>query len=469
MLKVKNIISNSKENKEQRRFNSYMRCKEFIRLKLLKFKPLSNKEKYMYYPINRSRKSTSIDKGKYFAFNKRIHILSAVNKNDLSKFYNGYRSLAKEHPSKGFGGTIISDQTKEMITFYSSTLQYAGTSNLGTISPTTKELLGIVDFIEIILFDLSDTYMGVSFVLTLNEEFNDEINQMIINEPSDEISYNKFRVGKKIHINKIYLNKDNLRSKKLDDILLEIKMRSYDFLSSYFNLLPIHHNSPITLDEYSTNYHISENNPFLRAYDFFLCKEHVHHDFDIIVNLDENNTSKQKYVKTDFLFDCFYSKSTHKNRKARIVYELPEEYKDNFVHLFDLITLYKVTFHFFLNYELNCFILEKNQLLYDTYKRNARIFKTYLKINKTINVYNDILSTLHTDNFNDSYHDTTLNKSLSYAQDSYKMLEKKDNSIDPVFSNLIMLKSNRLSILIAAISTFIALFSLIFSLFFNNN
>lgn len=44
MLKVKNIISNSKENKKQRRFNSYMRCKEYIRLKLIKFKPLSNKE-----------------------------------------------------------------------------------------------------------------------------------------------------------------------------------------------------------------------------------------------------------------------------------------------------------------------------------------------------------------------------------------------------------------------------------------
>lgn len=467
MIKIKNKISNSNALKKQRRFNLYMKYKELMRFKLIRFKPLNKKEIDMYMPIKFNDKTINIDKGKYLFYNKRIHILSAINKNKLVKFYNGYCSLVKEHPSKAFCAAIIDNQTIDKFNSYQNSFNLSQMTNFGLISPKSKDLFGIVDHIQIILFSLSDNYVGVSFILFLNKDFNEEINRLIISEPLDEITYNKFRVGRKTHINKIFLNKNNIRKEKIDSILLEIKIRSYNFLSTYFNLLPINNNSPITLDEYSTNYSISEKNMFLETFNFYHFKEHIHKNLDIIINLTKNGESKQKFSKVDFLFQCSYSTKECRNRSAKILYELPKKYTDNQFDFIDFLHLYTNILHFYLNIELDQCILKKNQFLYNTYKKKLCIFKMYIDINKTINIYNDILSSLNSNNLFNSYTDASIRNDFITQHELYNKIIEKDKSIDIAFSNLLMLKSNRLSLWIATISAILALFSLIVSFIFS--
>lgn len=464
MIKIKNKIYNSKAQIKQRRFNSYMNYKEFLRFKLSKFIPLNEKEINVYTPIKFKNKIINIDKDKFFFYNKRIHILSAINKNDLKKFYAGYCSLVKEHPSTAFGSAIIDTKTIKMLEFYQNSSNSLGKTNLGLISPNHKDLLGIVDHIKIMLFGLSDNYVGVTFILFLNEDFNKELNQLIISEPSSEVQYNKFRIGNDIHINKNILDKNDTRRNKLNDILLEVKIRSYNFLKSYFELLPINDNSPITLDEYSTNYCISEKNLFLETYNFYPYKEHIHKNLDVTVYLTEDHKTKRKFVKNNFLFQCSHSSENNTNRSAKILYEFTEEYTDNYIDSFDFTNLYTNILQFYINIELDQCILKKNQILYDTYKNNVFIFKKYIIHNRTINIYHDILSSIHEDDL--SYNDTSLHNTFLYQQELYKKIIKKNKSLDTSFSNLIMFKNNRLSLFIATVSTIIALISLIVGLFF---
>lgn len=90
--------------------------------------------------------------------------------------------------------------------------------------------------------------------------------------------------------------------------------------------------------------------------------------------------------------------------------------------------------------------------------------KKYIIHNRTINIYHDILSSIHEDDL--SYNDTSLHNTFLYQQELYKKIIKKNKSLDTSFSNLIMFKNNRLSLFIATVSTIIALISLIVGLFF---
>lgn len=72
MIKIKNKIYNSKAQIKQRRFNSYMNYKEFLRFKLSKFIPLNEKEINVYTPIKFKNKIINIDKDKFFFITKEF-------------------------------------------------------------------------------------------------------------------------------------------------------------------------------------------------------------------------------------------------------------------------------------------------------------------------------------------------------------------------------------------------------------
>ena len=256
MIEIKNRIYNSKERKKQIRFNKYMTLKKTIRLKLKNVIPLNENEKILYTDAYEFKdRIEKLDKGKYFAFNKRTHILSVIHKNEIDNFYYGFDSLVKKNPSKNaFSRIILDDRLKSSILSYKDKINSGGWINLGYISPKSSDLSNVVDYFHIFMFNLSDDYVGVSFVATLNEELNKELNTLMISNIPNETNYHKYYVGNKKYINKNSWNKNIIRKNKVDDILLEIKMRCYDFLNSYINLFPISNSSPITLDEYSTDY-----------------------------------------------------------------------------------------------------------------------------------------------------------------------------------------------------------------------
>ena len=64
------------------------------------------------------------------------------------------------------------------------------------------------------MFNLSDDYIGVSFVATLNECLNKELNEIMISSIPNETNYHKYYVGNKKYINKNSWSKNIIRKNR---------------------------------------------------------------------------------------------------------------------------------------------------------------------------------------------------------------------------------------------------------------
>lgn len=469
MIEIKNKIYNSKERKKQISFNKYMTLKKTIRLKFKNLIPLNENEKILYTDEYEFKdRIEKIDKGKYFAFNKRIHILSVIHKNEIDNFYYGFDSLVKKNPSKNsFSRIILDDRLKNSILSYKNKINSGGWINLGYISPKSSNLLNVVDYFHIFMFNLSDDYIGVSFVATLNECLNKELNEIMISSIPNETNYHKYYVGNKKYINKNSWSKNIIRKNKVDDLLLEIKMRCYDFLNSYINLFPINNSSPITLDEYSTNYELTDNSYLLRCYDFYIFKEEqISKNLDIIVNHGQGENFKQTFEKVDFYFECGYKNDN--NRSARLLISIPKENNDNFFEDSSLLAIYKCILNFYFNIELEKYIVKKREILNNTFKsKKYSIYDDYINVNKMINIYNSILCSIDTDTEFDEYNNDKISRSLKYQNERYQYLIDKNKELDREFSNILMAKSSKSSLNLSRISIILALLSLIVTMLFS--
>lgn len=467
MIEIKNRIYNSKERKKQIRFNKYMTLKKTIRLKLKNVIPLNENEKILYTDAYEFKdRIEKLDKGKYFAFNKRTHILSVIHKNEIDNFYYGFDSLVKKNPSKNaFSRIILDDRLKSSILSYKDKINSGGWINLGYISPKSSDLSNVVDYFHIFMFNLSDDYVGVSFVATLNEELNKELNTLMISNIPNETNYHKYYVGNKKYINKNSWNKNIIRKNKVDDILLEIKMRCYDFLNSYINLFPISNSSPITLDEYSTDYEFKDNSYLLRCYDFYIFKEEqISKNLDIIVNYGQGKNFKQEFEKVDFYFECGYKNDN--NRSARLLINIPKENDDNFFEDSTFLAIYKCILNFYFNIELEKYIVQKREILNNTFKsKKYSIYDNYINVNQMINIYNNILCSIDTEF--DEYNDDKISRSLKYQNERYQYLIGKNREMDGEFSNILMAKSSKSSLNLSRISIILALLSLIVTMLFS--
>ena len=273
MIEFKNKIYNSKENRKDLAFQNFMQKKKIFRLKTQKIKPLSTYEQNLYLDDFGSKydKASKPDSNNFFIFNKRIHLLSAISKNEIDKLYVDLYKLIKNNPSKGFMHEItLDDNFRRSILNYKNKIHTESWTNLKWISPNCSELHGIVDFIRISLFDLSDNYIGISFTIELNNDFNNKLNKTMIEDFTNSSFYVKYLSGRKRGVTLMHVNKNITRKKYIDNIILEIKMRTFNFLSNYIDLFPLKDNSPISLDEYGTSYnYLNENSEMLRAYGFY--------------------------------------------------------------------------------------------------------------------------------------------------------------------------------------------------------
>lgn len=430
MIEIKNKIYNSKERKKQIRFNKYMTLKKTIRLKFKNLIPLNENEKILYTDEYEFKdKIEKIDKGKYFAFNKRIHILSVIHKNEIDNFYYGFDSLVKKNPSKNsFSRIILDDRLKNSILSYKNKINSGGWINLGYISPKSSNLLNVVDYFHIFMFNLSDDYIGVSFVATLNECLNKELNEIMISSIPNETNYHKYYVGNKKYINKNSWSKNIIRKNKVDDLLLEIKMRCYDF--------------------------------------YIFKEEQISKNLDIIVNHGQVKNFKQTFEKVDFYFECGYKNDN--NRSARLLISIPKENNDNFFKDSSLLAIYKCILNFYFNIELEKYIVKKREILNNTFKsKKYSIYDDYINVNKMINIYNSILCSIDTDTEFDEYNDDKISRSLKYQNERYQYLIDKNKELDREFSNILMAKSSKSSLNLSRISIILALLSLIVTMLFS--
>ena len=100
MIEIKNSLYNSKDRLKQNKFNKYIKLKRKIRLRLKKVFPLDENEKIIYEHKSHKRKISKPEKERYLEFNKRVHLLSVIPKNELNDFYLNYKELVKGNPSK---------------------------------------------------------------------------------------------------------------------------------------------------------------------------------------------------------------------------------------------------------------------------------------------------------------------------------------------------------------------------------
>lgn len=469
MIEIKNKVYYSKERKKQIRFNKYIMFKKKIRLAFQKLLPLSDSEKNIYVDDNifANDKAETVEKEKFFEFNKRIHILSVIPKDKMDIFYDRYESMIRDNPAEGYSGVILDANFKNLILSYKYKINSNGWINLGYISPKYDELNGVVEYIEMSMFDLSDDYVCLNFIVTIDKKLNNEINQLIISKDvPDEINYYKY----KKHITKVYgRDKNLLRKEKIKNILLEIKMRCYDFINLYIELFPINENMPITLDEYSTNYELNKNNNFFRCYDFqFIKEKNIIRNMSVTITKN-NSDSSQSFENVDIYWDYGYTNysldNSYFDRSGRILININENEKENSFSPHEFISIYRCILNFYLNFELEFYIANKREKLENGFKgKTFNIYSKYVDMNKKINTYKSILGSIIQNSYIDMDSDNALAKSLSYQNKRFLYLINKDKEINEEFSNILMAKSNEAAEDLAFISLVMAVASVILSI-----
>lgn len=467
MIEIKNKLSNSNERKKQEMFNRYMFLKKILRYRFLKFFPLTQKEKNVYKELKSLTKPPlTPDKSKYYMLNRKIHLLSVIPKDELENFYFGIQSLFKNNPAKSvYRKAVVDSNLREDILNYEGSTNNSGWTCLGAISPKDKELINLIDGIDILLFGFSSDYVGVSFELLLSDKFNKYINKKLIGNIEKKEMYSTYYVGNKKFTTRNYKISEIVRKEELDDVYIELKVRCHKFLNKYINIMPITDKSPISLDEYVTNYQFNEEkNQFLLYYDIYDFKSNGYID---IVYEKTNPTYEQEFKKAFFCFNCLERKSNI-NRSSMLIIQTKEEYQDNFLVQSDLVNYFIKTLHFFLINELDRVIAKARRELSTVYeKKTKELYNNYNKISKEISKYKMLLDNVSISKFCDWGDLKELEKEIKYQNNRKNRLFEKYNSIEKEFSNLLTIKNYQSSTKLSKVSIWIAVISIIITTIFS--
>lgn len=263
----------------------------------------------------------------------------------------------------------------------------------------------------------------------------------------------------------MHVNKNITRKKNIDNIILEIKMRTFDFLSNYLDLFPLKDNSPISLDEYGTsNNYLIEDSEMLRAYGFYYrSNKDISHNLNVIYNLKEGG---QIFKKSDFYFECMESREIV-NRSSRLLIGLDTD-EDSFLDEAELIPLYIQTFFFYLNNDFEKLLGYKRKVLSNSYKRrNSNIYRKYLYVNKYINIFQSLFIGVSSFKRTNEFQNLDIERILNLQKDRFHKTLEKNEYLDKEFSNYILAKSTKQSLNLSVISVIIALISLLLTTVFS--
>ena len=100
MLKITNKLINTKEKKKRDRLKKYITFKKNIRLKFIKYFPLSNYEQSLYSDNIFPTTIEPLDNGLFFYSTGNIFMLDIYPKSNFDTFTTGMEKLLLENPSK---------------------------------------------------------------------------------------------------------------------------------------------------------------------------------------------------------------------------------------------------------------------------------------------------------------------------------------------------------------------------------
>ena len=460
-LKIKNKISNSKEQKKKIIFNKYMDVKKSIRLKFQKVKPLTQYEKLVFLHHGKERPATPLDSDQFFESTGNIILLTVYPKSNIDNFEKNIEKLILDNPAKSpFIKTTITERYSKKFKNLAYSHNYMSWSKVGYCSPKSCNLKDLIDCIEIDIFNFSNDYFGISFNLILSSELRNYINNYYRKTSGfNTEEYHVYSYNSKKMVGVSSYNSNIIRRKEIENILIEIKMRAYNFINKYLKLNNSKNNSPISLDIYCSNITDIDNN-FYNSYDLFFRKEDLHKDLDILYEKD----SKQEFIKSEFLLEYNYRNSI--NRSSNLILFSESNISNSiFILIEELINIFIKVLCIELTSELNSFITKERNLIDKNFSSSESKFnKLYDSLYREIFRYKMIFNEITF--FDDGFVDNSIKNYFNNFEKNYKKLLKKHEIIETASTDKMLISNYKSTKRLAVISIAIAIISIFITIFF---
>lgn len=453
MLPITNHYYNNKNKKKRDKIDRKYLKIQSKRLSEEDRKPLNDHEKYLYREeINIP--CTKIGDG-FYKFNKISHILVVVPKTDINGFYNSCVKVLIDNPINGFGSTILDERTRQSILKIGERSNTSFWSRVCCITPKME----YIKYVDISVFNVSTAFFGVCFDVIWDDIFQIEINNMLISDESYRQKYCQVLVNGKKIITKMGNNNDCIRRRKCDDVLLEYKLRIYNYLNKYFKLPNCYKEMPLSLDEYVTNLKIDDRFILSQGY-FSPFIEKTKIDLSLLVD-------NSKYVNTTCYFDLSEEnlfESDYKIKRSRLL--IHSEQDINYISSINsMASFYVVMIRMYKLEEYDSLLMKKQGVLNKSFGLFPKIifgdYRKYLSIsNKTTSVKSIIMlnEDLQPNPFELKY--TFYDK---HMREWFLKLLKRENEMDQTINDVMSLRTNRFALYISLISLAAAIIAIIIS------
>ena len=466
ILKLTNKYYKKEYSLKNKIFVKTQKIKRSFRLKTKNIIPLSDMEKCLYSTNDRIKKCEKVKKNRYFKLNGDIHILNAIPKTELNSIYVGLHDLLLKNPIKDLTGGFFSEaDIKESVFVFSKSSNSNSYSRSFFITPKDKKVQECIEYIQIILFELSDDYIGICFEVNLYDEIKNKLNDFINGDCIGEQEFIRYYSRKKKVVSKVNWNSNITREKKVNEYVIEIKCRVIEFLAKYLPLTNYNNKAPVSIDIYTTNYNLKDDNEydaFLRSYDIF---KHTTEKIKQMSAIYRYKNKSDEFVKLDFLYICGEGQ-TEINRSAKLIINKPDERQKMFLDNHDIINFYIITLYFYYLGDFERALTQIRNNLYNYFnKKQNKIYKGYDQVIREIQKFKMMFNNVSLSDM--SYINEILKSSLKFQNKRYHKLIKKYDDLELEFNNKMLVSNYKSTLLLTKISVILSILAIIITLYFS--
>lgn len=458
-MKFKSKLINTKDYKRNIKLNKKMK-KKAQKYEGEDISKLSKKEQYLFGPLmNKYDKTTKNDAHKFFRTSKYITLLYLFPKSEVDNICPKFVKLFMDNPmEESIFSTIIDSDFESAIKQYNNYSNHNSYTRLGHIQP--KKIKKYVDIINIISFNFSNNYYGVSFECTINDETFNMLNNILTCDIDDYVRYKEYYVGNQKQVGRYEWNPDILREEEYKNTILEIKCEINNFLNSYLEFEKKTYLAPISLNIYETNYKIEDRTPeILRSFDMYeYTKRHLFQNMPIC---EFKPNLETKFIKLDVCFGCHKS-NKHPDRSNNLIIKIKNNEQKLYLSQEDLINIYINILFFQKIFELENLIAHQRNNIFSVYNKKIKIYKMYNDFSKNILKYESIISNVSLNN--SFYINDFLKKSFSYQEEKREKLLNESKKFEKYFESKLNIESINSTRILSVISIFIALVSVVITL-----
>lgn len=456
-MEFKSKLINTKEYKKNIKLNKKMKkkAKKYEKKDVSK---LTVNEQCLFGPLmNKKDKTTKNDARKFFRTSKYITLLYLFPKSETDNMCPKFIKMFVENPmEKNIFSTIIDSNFERAIKQYNNYSNHNSYTRLGHIQP--QKLKKYIDKINIITFNFSNNYYGVSFECHFNDKTLNMLNDLLICDINDYVRYKEYYIGNKKQIGRYEWNPDILRAEEYKNTILEIKCEINNFLNYYLKFENKTNLAPISLNIYETNYKIEDIPPaIIRSFDMYeYSKRNLFKNMPICEFKQNSGTD---FINLDVCFGC-HKNNSHPDRSNNLIIKAKNNKQELYIIQENLINIYIEILLFHKIFELEELIANQRNNIFLIYnnKKTRKIYKMYNDFSKSILEYESIISNVSLNNH--YYKNDYLKKAFSYQEERREQLLNESKKFEKYFDNKLNIESINSTRVISFISIIIALVSI---------